>query len=53
VSEIERKQLVAVKIPEVRYPRQLRLLYRKGALSHASQAFLESVRRPTSVTKPT
>ena len=35
VAEIERKQLVAVKIPEVRYPRQLRLLYRKGELSHA------------------
>ena len=41
VAEIERKQLVAVKIPEVRYPRQLRLLYRKGELSHAAAAFLE------------
>jgi DNA-binding transcriptional LysR family regulator len=44
VAEIERKQLVAVKIPEVRYPRQLRLLYRKGELSHAAGAFLEGVR---------
>ena len=42
VAEIERKHLVAVKIPEVRYPRQLRLLFRKGELSHAAQAFLEA-----------
>jgi DNA-binding transcriptional LysR family regulator len=46
VAEIERKQLVAVRIPEVRYPRQLRLLYRKGDLSHAANAFLDSVRKP-------
>jgi DNA-binding transcriptional LysR family regulator len=45
IEEIQRKQLVAVKIPEVRYPRQLRLLYRKGELSHAAQAFLEVARR--------
>jgi DNA-binding transcriptional LysR family regulator len=45
VADIERKQLVAVKVPEVRYPRQLRLLYRKGELSHAATAFLESVRK--------
>ena len=45
VSEIERKQLVAVKIPEIRYQRQLRLLYRKGELSHAAQAFLETARK--------
>ncbi len=45
VAEIERKQLVAVRIPEVRYPRQLRLLYRKGELSHAAQAFLEVARK--------
>ena len=48
VAEIERKQLVAVRIPEVRYPRQLRLLYRKGDLSHAATAFLDSVRKPVS-----
>jgi hypothetical protein len=28
----------------VRYPRQLRLLYRKGELSHAANAFLATVR---------
>ena len=33
-------QLVAVKIPEVRLPRQVRLVYRKGELSHAAAAFL-------------
>lgn len=45
IEEIHRKQLVAVKIPEVRYPRQLRLLYRKGELSHAAQAFLDVARK--------
>ncbi|MSO57258.1 MAG: LysR family transcriptional regulator [Acidobacteria bacterium] len=45
VTEIERKQLVAVKIPEMRYQRQLRLIYRKGELSHAAQAFLDSARK--------
>ncbi len=45
VTEIERKQLVAVKIPEIRYQRQLRLLYRKGELSHAAQAFLATARK--------
>ena len=45
VDEIERKQLVAVKVPEVRYPRQLRLLYRRGEISHAATAFLETARK--------
>ena len=45
VAEIERKQLVAVKIPEVRHQRQLRLIYRKGELSHAAQAFLDNARK--------
>jgi DNA-binding transcriptional LysR family regulator len=45
VDEIERKQLVAVKVPEVRYPRQLRLLYRRGELSHAATAFLETAKK--------
>jgi DNA-binding transcriptional LysR family regulator len=44
VAEIERGQLVAVKIPEVKYPRQLRLLHRRGELSHAASAFLEAVK---------
>ena len=45
VDEIERKQLVAVKVPEVRYPRQLRLLYRRGEISHAATAFLETAKK--------
>ena len=45
VDEIERKQLVAVKIPEIRYQRQLRLLHRKGEQSHAAQAFLATARK--------
>lgn len=44
VDEIARRQLVAVRIPEVRLPRQLRLLYRKGDLSHAAAAFLEAAK---------
>jgi len=44
VVEIERGQLVAVKVPEVRYPRQLRLLHKRGELSHAASAFLKTVR---------
>jgi DNA-binding transcriptional LysR family regulator len=42
VNELKRKQLVAVPIPELRLPRQVRLVYRRGAtLSQAAQAFLE------------
>ncbi len=44
VDEIARRQLVAVRIPEVRLPRQLRLLYRRGELSHAAAAFLEAAK---------
>jgi len=44
LAEIARRQLVAVKIPEVRLPRQVRLVYRKGELSHAASAFLQAAR---------
>jgi DNA-binding transcriptional LysR family regulator len=44
VDEIARRQLVAVRIPEVRLPRQLRLLYRRGELSHAAAAFLAAAK---------
>jgi len=44
-AEIARGQLVAVKVPELRSPRQLRFVYRRdGAFSHAAQAFLDAVR---------
>ncbi|MCZ2154799.1 MAG: LysR family transcriptional regulator [Bryobacterales bacterium] len=44
--EIARGQLVAVRIPEVRLPRQVRLVYRKGELSHAAAAFLAAAKKP-------
>ena len=44
LAEIARGQLVAVKIPEVRLPRQVRLVYRKGELSHAAAAFLTAAK---------
>jgi len=45
-SEIARGQLVAVRVPELRSPRQLRFVFRRdGNLSHAAQAFLHIVRR--------
>ena len=44
LAEIARGQLVAVKIPEVRLPRHVRLVYRKGELSHAAAAFLAAAK---------
>lgn len=45
-SEISRGQLVEVSVPELRAPRQLRLVYRRdGELSHAAQAFLDVARK--------
>jgi DNA-binding transcriptional LysR family regulator len=39
--EIERKQIVALTVPEMRFERRLHLIYRRGAtLSHAAKAFL-------------
>lgn len=46
LAELTRGHLIAVKVPELRSPRQLRFVYRRdGELSHASQAFLEVVRK--------
>jgi DNA-binding transcriptional LysR family regulator len=40
-TDIERKQVVALTVPEMRFERRLHLIYRRGAtLSHAAQAFL-------------
>jgi DNA-binding transcriptional LysR family regulator len=44
LAEIARGELVAVRVPEVRLPRQVRLVYRRGDLSHAAAAFLQLVR---------
>ena len=42
ISEIARKQLAAVRVPQLRVPRTLRLLSRQtGESSHAASAFLE------------
>lgn len=46
LAEISRGQLVAVKVPELRSPRPLRLVYRReGQQSHAAQAFLDVARK--------
>lgn len=46
LAELKRGHLIAVKVPELRSPRLLRLVYRRaGEYSHASQAFLDVVRR--------
>lgn len=45
-AEIARGQLAEVRVPELRSPRQLRFVFRReGELSHASQAFLDVVRK--------
>jgi DNA-binding transcriptional LysR family regulator len=46
LSELARGQLAAVRIPQVRLNRQLRLVYRRaGDLSHAAHAFLSVARQ--------
>jgi DNA-binding transcriptional LysR family regulator len=45
LAELARNQLVAVRVPQLRLPRHLRLVYRQGTrLSHAADAFLEAAR---------
>lgn len=44
-AEIARGQLAAVTVPDLRSPREIRFVYRRGGgLSHAAQAFLAVVR---------
>jgi DNA-binding transcriptional LysR family regulator len=44
-KEIARGQLVAVRVPELRSPRELRLIHRReGVRSHAAKAFLAAAR---------
>ena len=50
-AEIERGELVALAMPEIRLRRQIRLVFRRGGeRSHASAAFLATVeeRKPKS-----
>lgn len=43
VAELSRGQLAAVKVPELRVPRHVRLIYRQaGDRSHAAEAFLRT-----------
>ncbi len=43
--EIQRKDLIALQLPEIRFKRQVRLIYRRaGERSHASAAFLTLIR---------
>ena len=43
LSEIARKQLAAVRVPQLRAPLNLRLIYRRtGETSHAAKAFLDA-----------
>jgi DNA-binding transcriptional LysR family regulator len=45
-GEISRGELVEIRVPELRSPRQVRLVHRREAqLSHAARAFLEVARR--------
>ena len=45
LSEIANGQLAAVKIPQLRLPRHVRLIYRRsGEMSHAAEAFLSAAR---------
>ena len=49
LAEIARGQLAAVKVPQLRLPRQVRLVYRKsGEMSHAAAAFLAAARAAAS-----
>jgi DNA-binding transcriptional LysR family regulator len=44
LAEIGRGHLVAVKVPGLSTRRQVRLVFRRGDMSHAAEAFLEIVR---------
>jgi DNA-binding transcriptional LysR family regulator len=45
-GELTRGELVEVRVPELRSPRQVRFVYRReGELSHAAKAFLKVVRQ--------
>jgi DNA-binding transcriptional LysR family regulator len=47
LDEIARGDLLAIPVPEVRAPRQVRLVARQNAgLSHAARAFLDAARAP-------
>jgi DNA-binding transcriptional LysR family regulator len=46
LGEIARRELAEIRVPELRSPRQVRLVYRReGDMSHAGRAFLEIARQ--------
>ena len=48
LTEIARGQLAAVKVPQLRLPRSVRLIYRRsGEMSHAAEAFLQVAKQGT------
>jgi len=48
LTEIARGQLAAVKVPQLRLPRSVRLIYRRsGEMSHAAEAFLQVAKQAT------
>lgn len=48
LTEIAQGQLAAVKVPQLRLPRSVRLIYRRsGELSHAAEAFLRVAKQAT------
>ena len=52
-GELSRGDLIEVRVPELRTPRQVRCIYRReGELSHAGQAFLDVARRSVPPTAP-
>ena len=52
-GEIARGQLVEVRVPDLRSPRQVRFIYRRdGDLSHAAQAFLEVTKSAADAVAP-
>ena len=54
LGEIGRGQLLEVRVPDLRSPRQVRFIYRRdGGLSHAAQAFLDVTKKLTGGTKRT
>lgn len=51
-AELSRKELVRVRVPDLDFERELRLVYRReGSLSHAAQAFLAVVEAQSAVRK--
>lgn len=44
LGEIDRGDLIEIQVPELRSPRQVRLVHRAAGLSHAARAFLELAR---------